>query len=370
MKISDVRAYTLSAPLKKPWKIAGMLMKEMTATIVEVETGDGLIGYGEALTRLGPSATTEIIDSILKPVLVGSDPMEVDVLWERMFSTMKGRGHWKGFMIEAISGVDIALWDILGKALGQPVCKLLGGCHQKKLETYASSIMLQEENEMVKDAVDLVSQGFQKIKVKVGFGVERDSKNIKAIRDAVGPDIGIMVDANCGYSLEAALRFGKIMETLDVIWFEEPVPPYDLEGYEKLNSTLRIPVVAGECEFTRWGFRDLILRGKVPIIQPDIARCGGFTEGRKIGSLASTHDITVAPHTGASGAVCIAAAVQFSASLSNFHIYEHMFPENPLREDILKEPVLECKEGFVHVPEGPGLGIEIDPGKLKRYLRS
>jgi L-alanine-DL-glutamate epimerase-like enolase superfamily enzyme len=306
MKISDVRAYTLSAPLKKPWKIAGMLMKEMTATIVEVETGDGLIGYGEALTRLGPSATTEIIDSILKPVLVA----------------------------------------------------------------YASSIMLQEENEMVKDAVDLVSQGFQKIKVKVGFGVERDSKNIKAIRDAVGPDIGIMVDANCGYSLEAALRFGKIMETLDVIWFEEPVPPYDLEGYEKLNSTLRIPVVAGECEFTRWGFRDLILRGKVPIIQPDIARCGGFTEGRKIGSLASTHDITVAPHTGASGAVCIAAAVQFSASLSNFHIYEHMFPENPLREDILKEPVLECKEGFVHVPEGPGLGIEIDPGKLKRYLRS
>lgn len=370
MEISDVRAYTLSAPLEKPWKIAGMLMKEMTATIVEVETRDGLIGYGEALTRLGPSATREIIDAILKPVLVGSDPLEVDVLWERMFSTMKGRGHWKGFMIEAISGVDIALWDVVGKALNQPVCKLLGGCHQEKLEAYASSIMLQEEHEMVKDAVDLVGRGFRKVKVKVGLGVERDARNIEAIREAVGPDIGIMVDANCGYTLEAALRFGKIMETLNVIWFEEPVPPYDMEGYEKLNCALRIPVVAGECEFTRWGFRDLILSGKVPIVQPDIARCGGFTEGRKIGTLASAHHITVAPHTGASGAVCIAAAVQYSASLSNFQIYEHMFPENPLREDILKEPVLDCRDGFLHVPKGPGLGIEIDREELKRYIRS
>jgi L-alanine-DL-glutamate epimerase-like enolase superfamily enzyme len=370
MKISDVRAYTLSAPIKKPWKISGMLMAEMTATIVEVESDSGMIGYGEALTRLGPAATQEIVASILKPVLVGSDPLEVDVLWERMFSTMKGRGHWKGFMVEAISGVDIALWDLLGKALDQPVCKLLGGCHREKLESYASSIMLMEEQEMVADARDLVERGFRKIKVKVGIGVEKDFRNIKAIREAVGPGIGIMVDANCGYSLEQAMRFGRMMESMDALWFEEPLPPYDFDGYEKLNRMLSIPVVAGETEFTRWGFRDLILRGGVPIIQPDIARCGGFTEGRKIASLASTMGVSVAPHTGASGAVCIAAAVQFAASLSNFEIYEHMYPENPLREDILKEPVLDCRNGLLHVPMGPGLGIDIDRSKLKDYIRS
>jgi len=370
MKITDIRAYTISTPIDKPWKIAGIVMAEMTATIVEVETDSGLVGYGEALTRLGPSATRELITSILKPALIGADPMEVDVLWERMFSTMKSRGHWKGFMIEAISGVDIALWDIMGKALNQPVSRLLGGRYHEKLEAYASSVMLMDRSEMAREAEDLVSRGFKKIKVKLGLGVETDFGNIKAIRKAVGPEIGIMLDANSGYTTEAALRLGAMLEPLNILWFEEPVPPYDLDGYAKLSEALRIPVVGGESEFTRWGFKDLILRGKVSIIQPDIARCGGFTEDLKIAAIASAHGIPVAPHTGASGAVSIAASVQFAASISNLSIYEHMYTENPLREDILKEPVLECRNGFVQVPSGPGLGIEIDHSKLKRYMHA
>jgi L-alanine-DL-glutamate epimerase-like enolase superfamily enzyme len=369
MRITDIRAYTLSAPLNKPWKIAGTVMAEMTATLVEVETDNGLIGYGEALTRLGPSAVREVITSILRPALIGSDPLDVDVLWERMFSTMKSRGHWKGFMIEAISGVDIALWDINGKALNQPVSRLLGGRHHEKLEAYASSIMLMDRAEMVREAEDLVHRGYKKIKVKLGLGVETDFKNIQAIRDAVGPEIGIMLDANSGYTLEGALRLGVMLEPLNILWFEEPVPPYDLEGYARLSEALRIPVVGGESEFTRFGFRDLILRGKVSVIQPDIARCGGFTEGRKIAALASGHGVSVAPHTGASGAVSIAAAIHYAASLSNLFLYEHMYTENPLREDILTEPVLDCQRGFVRVPSGPGLGIEIDENKIKRYLR-
>ncbi len=368
MKISDVRAYILTAPLEKPWKIAGIVMSEMMATIVEVETDSGLVGYGEALTRLGPSVVREAVISILKPTLLDADPMDVDVLWERMFSTMKTRGHWKGFMIEAISGVDIALWDILGKALNQPVSKLLGGRYREKLEAYASSIMLIDRSEMMKEAEELVGRGFKKIKVKVGLGVETDFGNIKAIREAVGPDIGIMLDANSGYTTEGALRLGTMLEPLNMLWFEEPVPPYDLDGYSRLSEALRIPVVGGESEFTRWGFRDLILNGKVSIIQPDIARCGGFTELRKISALAGVHGVPVAPHTGASSAVSIAATVQLCSSLSNFYIFEHMYTENPLREDILKEPVLECEMGMVQVPTGPGLGIEIDRDKLKRYM--
>jgi L-alanine-DL-glutamate epimerase-like enolase superfamily enzyme len=369
MEVVDIRSYTLSAPLDKPWKIAGIVMAEMTATVVEVEADNGLVGYGEALTRLGPSAAREVVQNILKPVILGADPMNVDVLWEKMFSTMKSRGHWKGFMIEAISGVDIALWDLIGKALNQPVSTLLGGRHHEKLEAYASSIMLMERSEMVKEAKDLVRQGFKKIKVKVGLGVETDLGNIKAIREGVGPDIGIMLDANCGFSREEALRLGVMLEPLNILWFEEPVPPHDLEGYARLSDSLRIPVVGGESEFTRWGFRDLILRGKVSVIQPDIARCGGFTEARKIAALASSHGVTVAPHTGASGAVSIAAAVHWASSLSNLYLFEHMYTENPLRTKILKDPILECQNSSVKVPTGPGLGIEIDNNKMKKYLK-
>ena len=369
MKIKDVRAYTLSVPLKKPWKIAGLVMSEMTACVVEVESDSGMVGYGEALTRLGPGATCEVILSVLKPVVMGADPMNVDVLWEKMFSTMKGRGHWKGFMIEAISGVDIALWDLIGKALNLPVSTLLGGRHHEKLEAYASSIMLMERSEMVKEAKTLVRQGFKKIKVKVGLDAETDFGNVQAIREAVGPDIGIMLDANSGFSTEEALRLGTMLEPLKILWLEEPVPPHDLEGYARLSDALRIPIAGGESEFTRWGFRDLILRGKVSIIQPDIARLGGFTEARKITALASAHGVRVAPHTGASGAVSIAAAVHYAASLSNLYIFEHMYTENPLREDTLKVPILECHQGFISVPTGPGLGIELDPSKVKRYRR-
>ena len=370
MKIIDIRAYTISASLDRPWRFAGILISEMTATIVEVEADNGLIGYGEALTRLGPSAAREVVTSVLKPVVVGADPMNVDVLWERMFSTMKSRGHWKGFMIEAISGVDIALWDLIGKALNQPVSTLLGGRYHEKLKVYASSIMLMERGEMVKEAQDLVRQGYERIKAKLGLGVDADFGNIKAIREAVGPDVGIMLDANSGYSTEEALRLGVRLEPLNILWLEEPVPPHDLEGYARLSNSLRIPIAGGESEFTRWGFRDLILRGKVSIIQPDIARCGGFTEGRKIAALASSHGVPVAPHTGASGAVSIAAAVHFASSLSNLYLYEHMYTEHPLRTAILKEPILECQNGFVKVPTGPGLGIEIDKDKIKRYLRA
>ena len=369
MKVVDIRAYTISAALDKPWRIAGIVMAEMTATILEVEADNGLIGYGEALTRLGPSVAREVVTSVLKPVVIGADPMNVDVLWERMFSTMKSRGHWKGFLIEAISGVDIALWDLIGKALNQPVSTLLGGRHHEKLEAYASSIMLMERGEMVKEAQDLVRKGYRKIKVKLGLGVDTDFGNVQAIREAVGPDIGIMLDANSGYSREEALRLGVRLEPLSILWLEEPVLPHDLEGYARLSDSLRIPVAGGESEFTRWGFRDLIQRGKVSIIQPDIARCGGFTEGRKIAALAGSHGVSVAPHTGASGAVSIAAAVHFASSLSNFHLYEHMYTENPLRTEILKEPILECENGFVKVPTGPGLGIEIDRDKMKRFVR-
>jgi L-alanine-DL-glutamate epimerase-like enolase superfamily enzyme len=341
----------------------------MTATIVEVEADASLVGYGEALTRLGPGVVREVIDTILKPVLLGQDPLGVDLLWEKMFSTMMSRGHWKGFMIEAISGVDIALWDLLGKVLNQPVAVLLGGRYHDELESYASSVMIMDTADMIKEARSLVEQGYDKIKFKIGRGARKDFEYLKAARESLGPEIGVMVDANCGYDVEEALRLGSKLAELDILWFEEPIPPQQNENYARLVEHLDVPVVAGECEFTRWGFRDLILHGKVPVIQPDIARCGGFTEARKIAALAGAFGVKVAPHTGASGAVCVAAAVQFAASLSNLLIFEHMYTENPLREDLLTERLLECRDGIVRVPTGPGLGIELDPEKTAKYRK-
>ena len=340
----------------------------MTSTIVEVEADGSLIGYGEALTRLGPGVAREVIQAILKPVLMREDPLHVDVLWEKMFSTMMSRGHWKGFMIEALSGVDIALWDLNGKILRQPVSTLLGGRHHEKLEAYASSIMIMETADMITEAKSLVERGFRKIKFKIGQGVEKDYEYLRAARETLGDGIEIMVDANSGYSLESALRLGSKLPKLDVRWFEEPVAPHHTVNYARLAESLSVPVVAGESEFTRWGFRDLIVNGKVPVIQPNVARCGGFTEARKIAAFASAYGVTVAPHTGASGAVCIAAAAQFAASLSNFCTFEHMYPENPLRDDILKGQSFDCVDGYVHVPGGPGLGIEIDPAGIEKYL--
>lgn len=367
MKIDDVRAYYLRTPLKKPWRISGLTMTEMTALIVEVEADNGIVGFGEALTRLGPAVTKAIIDDVLRPVLIGADPFEVDVLWEKMFATMMSRGHWKGFMLEAMSGVDIALWDLNGKALEMPVHKLMGGCHHPKFEAYASSIMIMDKEEMVNEAKELVQKGFRKIKLKIGQGVEKDFKYIETACKALGPEIGIMIDANCGYTFEAAKRLGMMLAPLNILWFEEPVPPYHYETYERLNASLPMPVVAGESEFTRWGFRDLIIRGNTPVIQPDVSRCGGLTEARKIAALASAHGVSVAPHTGASGAVCIAANMQFAAYLSNFYLFEYMYPENPLREDILKNDVFKCENGYMTIPEGPGLGIEIESSKLEYY---
>ena len=234
---------------------------------------------------------------------------------------------------------------------------------------YMANSVPEIKEEMLKEAAELIRRGFNKIKLKIGQGVERDLDYIKTARQALDPQIGIMIDANSGYTFESALRLGKMLEPLNILWFEEPVPPYDYNAYARLNDALPMPVVAGECEFTRWGFRDLIVRGKVPVIQPDVARCGGLTEARKIAALASAHGVTVAPHTGASGAVSIVASMHYAASLSNFYVFEYMYPENPLREDILKADVFKCENGYMKIPDEPGLGIELDEENIAKYRK-
>ncbi|MEM3022765.1 MAG: mandelate racemase/muconate lactonizing enzyme family protein [Candidatus Bathyarchaeia archaeon] len=366
MKIIDVRPLCLVATLKLPQRIAGHTFTSKQATLVEIQTDAGLVGVGECLTRFAPEAIRAIIGS-LKSTLIGSDPTDIEALWIKMYSLMRDRGHSKGFMVEAISGIDVALWDILGKELKVPVYKLLGGRLRDKIESYATAIMLGGEEEMREQALKFLEEGFKAMKLKIGQGLMEDMKSVRIVKDTVGDDVKLMVDANCAYSVPTAIKLGRFLEREEIYWFEEPIPPENLEGYVEISRALDIPVAAGESEFTRYGFRDLITKRAVDIIQPDVCRAGGFSEVKRIVAMASAYDLAYAPHTGVSSAVCLAATLHLAASAPEFLIFEYERLPNPLREELLKEPVDKFENGYLEIPKGSGLGVELEERAIRKY---
>jgi D-arabinonate dehydratase/D-galactarolactone cycloisomerase len=381
MKIVDVLAYPVYVEANKP--ISGYLPLETelgkkvrrgySACFVKVITDDGTYGFGESLVREVPQATAQVVESLLKRIIVGQNPLETDVLWEEMFGALKTRGHYKGYFIEALSGVDIALWDLKGKVFDQPVYSLLGGKFQKSLKAYASSVLFGEPEVMARKAMEWVNEGFDQIKVKVGMGVKRDEKNLRMIRDEVGYDVEIMVDANSAYDFSRALRLGRILESLDIYWFEEPVPPYDLKGYRQLKKKLDVPICGGESHFTRYDFKELVSSECIDIVQSDVARAGGISECVKILNLARAFNLPYTPHIGLSGAGCRAASIHLSASIPadaflSYEIYNLKESPNPLAGDICDSPIEILSEGYLKVNDKAGLGLEIDEEKLKTYL--
>ena len=370
MKVTNIEPIVIAAQLDKPWKIGTAVFRTMSATLVRVETDEGISGIGECLTRFAPEAAAAVVEKILKPVVIDQDPFEVELIWDKMYGVMRGRGHSKGFVLEAMSGVDIALWDIMGKALGQPVHRLLGSYGRTTLPVYASSLLFKPTEVLVREAEELAACGYSAMKLKVGQGEKTDITNVREIRRALGDGVKLMTDANCAFDTHAAMLLGRQLQEAGVYWFEEPVAPENLDGYSKLAHALDMAVAGGESEFTRWAFKDLLVREAIDIIQPDLGRCGGFTEARKIAALASAFDVPVAPHTGASSAVSIAAAMQWAASLPNMLTFEYMYPPNPLREELLVEPLPIVKDSCIAVPQGHGLGVELDPKALARFRQS
>jgi D-galactarolactone cycloisomerase len=367
MKVTKVEPMVLEAPVKEPWRIGTAVYHTMHAMLVRLETDAGITGVGEGLVRFSPRAGAVVVQDILASVVLGQDPFAVERIWDRMYTVMRGRGHSKGFVLEAMSAVDIALWDILGQALGQPVHRVLGSYGRTTLPAYASSLLFKPTEELVREAEGLAAQGFGGMKLKIGQGLKADLCNVQAIRKVIGPQIRLMTDANSAYDTLTALELGRRLEAEGVYWYEEPVAPENLEGYEKLARALDMAVAGGESEFNRWAFKEFLLRQAMDILQPDIARAGGFTEVRKIAALASAFDVPVAPHTGASSAVAVAASIQWAAALPNLLVFEHMYPPNPLREELLVDPLPPARNGEVEVPQRPGLGIEISPTALARY---
>lgn len=368
MRIEKIRAYPLSVPIGDLQRTSQGSFGTISIIVVTVETDDGIIGVGEGLARFGPKAYAELIDGLLAPKIIGMDPFAIEAIWQKLFRTFSGRSG--GMLIEAIAAIDIALWDILGKATNRPVYELLGHMGRKDIRAYASSIPWVDDAGATKVVEDCLAAGFQEMKVKIGAPVEASIARAKLVREVAGPDIRLTADSNWIYDVDDALEVGKALADLGYFWFEEPIVPEDIEGYRWLRDKLPLRLAAGESEHTAMGAAPLLTSRAVGVIQPDVARSGGISETRKIANLAAALHVPYAPHVGASGAICAAASLHLAAAMPNFLTFECMIFPNPLRDTLLKEPVgamTDLKDGALPLPTGPGLGIELDMAEVEKW---
>lgn len=374
--IKKVTCHAVTAPVERPFTSSrGWLYKQRGSCIVEIETADGIVGWGECY---GPSAVAKAyIETQFGPRIIGRDAFDVEVIWEDLYNRIKDYGG-KGMAAAALSGIDIALWDIIGKACGRPIHKLIGGAHRSEVTCYATGLYFIDMDRLIEEAVEeaqgYVAEGFTAVKMKIGLGDPKlDIRRVAAVRDAVGADIRLMVDANHCMTVPQAIRIGRELEQLDIEWFEEPISPEDVDGYVEVTRALDMAVAGGENEMTRWGFRDLVVRKAMDIVQPDVCAAGGISECRKIATLAAAHGVECVPHAWGS-VIGVAATLHFLAALPDqppsFRPVPPMFEfeqcENPFRDLLAKEPIVQHR-GKVQIPTGAGLGIEIDRSVLDRY---
>lgn len=373
MKIADVRVHVLEAPLSQPfsWSFDGV--SKRSTCLVEIETDNGLIGWGECF---GPAKLNAAIVKAFEKHLIGADATATEAIWQTLYNRFRDQGQ-KGLTITAISGVDIALWDIRGKAANLPVHRLMGGPLRTRVQAYATGTYRREQGNpleyIVDEVKDYAAQGFEGIKLKIGRDVDEDVELIRAVRRAVGPSRKLMLDANHGYDALDAIALGRRVADQNIDWFEEPVVPEDLASYRDVKAGQPIPVAGGECEFTRWGFLNILTTRSMDILQPDTCAAGGLSECKKIADMASAFGIRYIPHVWGTG-VGLSAALQLLAVLP--HTPPRFTPREPLlefdrtehafRQAILTQP-LEHENGWVAIPDGPGLGIEIDRDTLRRF---
>ena len=334
--------------------------------LVRIDTDEGVHGWGECQSPIVPDVAKTIIDRLLAPVLMGRDPRQTNVLWDRMYTTLNGRGQTAGFMLDAISGIDIALWDIKGKIAEEPISSLLGGPFQTRLPSYISGLRAPSDDARAELAATYLTEGFAAVKLYLGRGVERDIAHARAVRDRVGSGGRLMADLFWKYSLSQAERLGRVLQELNVEWMESPLQPEDVHGHVKLAQSLDIAIAIGEPLRSRYQFLDWFQYGALDIAQPDIARCG-ITEGKRIADLASAWHLPLAYHLGVCLGVGIAATWQLAAATPNFLIMEHQPPMLEISNHFLTHP-LKVEHGEVIVPEGPGLGIDVDEAALGDWV--
>jgi L-alanine-DL-glutamate epimerase-like enolase superfamily enzyme len=341
------------------------------AMVVAITTDDGITGWGECIARRAPKVLDTVVRELLWPAITGRDPHDVEGLWDEMFTLLRPWGHYRGFVQEGMSGIDQALWDILARAQGIPLYKALGGAGRTSVPVYGSKVYTADPAAMAKQAQEKVDGGHTAIKVQLGRSAARDGYRgdiavTKAIREAVGPAIDIGVDINSAYDAATAIKVCHELAKYDLWFIEEPVYPDDIDGYELIRRSQPIPVAAGESEFGIFGFRELLKRRAIDIVQPDVARIGGFTAAKRLGALVHAHNVKYAPHTGFSCGVAQLASLHLAAAVPQLLACEWMWIENKLAE-IFTEPLPQPKNGMLAVPTKPGLGLALDRKKLEQY---
>lgn len=378
MKITGVKTYPLRTRLDQPFAFSQGWVTHRSATIVEVLTDAGISGWGEALCMglQPPELAAATVEAALAPLLLGADPLDTEVLWHRMYHHTRDYGT-KGALVGAISAIDIALWDLAGQALGQPVYKLLGGAFRSRVQAYATGFYRisgqGEAPRLAQEAERHAANGFRAMKVKLGFGLEDDLAVMAAVRRAAGDAVTLMIDTNHAYGVADAIRLGQALEDFRLRWYEEPVVPEDLAGYGEVRGALRTPIAGGEAEYTLFGFRDLLARRAVDIAQPDICHAGGFTACKHITALAHAYGVQVNPHVWGS-AIGQVASLHLLAALpvanhalfAREPILEYDCSSHPFRTQLIASP-LQHRDGWVDVPTAPGLGIEVDRRVLEAY---
>jgi L-alanine-DL-glutamate epimerase-like enolase superfamily enzyme len=348
--------------LRPPYR--ALYSTHFETTFVKVVTDDGVVGWGEALAPVAPDVVATIVTQLLAPVLTGRDPLTGGVLWGTMYDLMRERGHYGGFMLDAISACDIALWDLRGKILGVGVHALLGGAHLHRVPCYVSGLPKPTDAERAALAADWQSRGFDAFKLAAGYGIEADAASLGALRERLGASSTLLLDAHWVYTLDEAVTLGRRLEELGVAVFEAPLNPEDLDGHVRLADALAVAVAIGETERTRFQFRPWLMRRGADLLQPDVGRTG-ISELVKIAHMAEAFNIPVAPHQSVGLGVCIAASIQAAAAIPNLWMLEYQPPVFELANTFLVEPLV-CETGAFHLPPGPGLGVEIDEAKLRR----
>lgn len=342
--------------------------KRTEATLVRVETDEGLVGWGEAQSPIAPEVSQTIIVKVLAPVVLGKDPLETNVRFQEMYGSLRARGQTSGFQLDAIAAVDTALWDLKGQALGQSVSGLLGGRFRDRLPCYVSGLLGSTLEQRAEEAASWVDRGFGGVKVFLGYGVERDGEDIEALVAAVGGGGVVHVDVLWRYDRPSALRLGRILERHGGGFLEAPLLPEDVEGHAALARELDVPVAVGEPLRGRHQFLPWFRSSAMDVCQPDVMR-NGISESFVIAQLAETFNIPIALHNGAATVVGMAATWQTAAAISNYYSQEFEPRMLELFNPWLREPLL-VEGGQLVVPDGPGLGISIDEDRLSQDVDS
>src|SRR5919202_548883 len=388
MTITDVPAIALPTPLAQPMADAIHYIPSRLALLVQVHTDEGITGLGEAAAYGGPlSVAGTIVRDELRPLALGEDPFRVEWLWQKMYACSHQHGR-RGAVLMAMSGIDIALWDIIGQAMRTPLYRLLGA-YRDEVRAYASGGFYAEGKgpaELAREMTGYAAAGFTHVKMKVGrnpeamlnplpdmpepgfatCSLEEDIRRVHAVREALGPDVRLMIDANNAWTPSTALTMMRELERDNIYWFEEPVNTDDVGGSALVAHNLAVPVAGYETEVGVYGFRDLITAGAVDIVQPDVIWSGGITECRRIAALAAAYRLPCIPHV-FSSAVSLVANLHFIASLPNGVLLEFDRTPNPLRTELFEEPIEIDKRGRVALPQRPGLGVTLNMRTVEKY---